>query len=228
VHLHPVQRIERRSGDAMVSGLKHDKYGKKHFDLPPIRTSALTNGSRPKKDESCAAEGPHGFWSLRLSPGRAETRASSVGTKSLPSQGYEVETNPPYCPLHIDPRVNICAFDDGMTSSQINLLDEQSIPVFHMQGHGLQSEEPWLFGEPLPSSTKVNTHESIPVDEFHQGITDSDMEEAAAQVESRLTIMSVVDDAGGTTVHTRPVQGKGDENWQGEEDFESMDDDSAL
>ena len=229
VHLHPVQRIERRSGDAMVSGLKHDKYGKKHFDLPPIRTSAVTNGSRPKKDEGCASEGPHGFWSLRLSPGPAGRRASSAATKSMPSQGYEVETNPPYCPLHIDPRVNICAFDDGMTSSQINIMDEQSIPVFHMQGHGLQSEEPWLFGEPLPSSTKVNTHESIPVDEFHQGITDSDMEEAAAQVESRLTIMSVVDDTGGTTVHTRPVLGKVGESGQEDDfDFESMDDDSVM
>ena len=227
VHLHPVQRIERRSGDAMVSGLKHDKYGKKHFDLPPIRTSALTNGSRSTKDEGCASEGPHGFWSLRLSPGPAERRASGVGSKALPSQAYEVETNPPYCPIHIDPRVNICAFDDGMTSSQINLLDEPSIPVFHIQGHGLESEEPWLFGESLPPSTKVNTHERIEVDEFHQGITDSDMEDAAAQVESRLTVMSVVDAAGDTTVHTRPVQAKDGGSGQEEDDFESMDDDDS-
>jgi hypothetical protein len=114
-----------------------------------------------------------------------------------------------------------------MTSSQINLLDEQSIPIFHMQGHGLESEEPWSFGEPLPPSTKMNTHDPIEVDEFHQGMTDSDMEEAAAQVESRLTIMSVVDAAGDTTVHTRPVQAKDGGGGQ-EEDFESMDDDSVV
>jgi hypothetical protein len=220
VHLHPVQRIERRSGDAMVSGLKHDKYGKKHFDLPPIRTSAEANGSRTKKDEGCASEGPHGFWSLKPSPGLAERQAR---TKAPPSQAYEVETNPPYCPLHIDARVNICAFDDGMASSQINLLDEQSMPVFHMQGHGLPSEEPWLFGEPLPPSTKMNTHDRIEVDEYRQGITDSDMEEAAAQVESRLTVMSVHDSAGEQiTINTRPVQGR-DEGEDGDVEVESLD-----
>ena len=221
VHLHPVQRIERRSGDAMVSGWKHDKYGKKHFDLPPIRIGPETNGSRTKKDEGCASEGPHGFWGLKTPPGPAERQARP---KPPPSDAYEVETNPPYCPIHIDARVNICAFDDGMTSSQVNLLDEQSMPVFHIQGHGLH-EEPWLFGEPLPTSTKMNSHDRIEVDDYHQGITDSDMEEAAAQVESRLTVMSATDSAGEQiTINTRPSPGKGGGREPDEADFESMDD----
>ena len=205
VHLHPVQRVERRVGDAMVSGLKQDKYSKKFFDLPPIRTSTEMNGTQTKKDEGCASEGPHGFWSLRTS---SPTESQRQAAKRVPSQAYEVETNPAYCPIHIDPRVNICAFDDGMTNSQINILEEPTVSTFHTQGHGMD-EEPLLFGEPLPPSTKMNTHDRIEVDEFQQGITDSDMEEAAAQVESRLTVMSVADDgAEQISVNTRPVQGR--------------------
>lgn len=219
VHLHPVQRIERRSGDARVSGLKHDRHSKKHFDLPPIRTTADTTGAKTKKDEGCASEGPHGFWSLRLSPDPAQT----TRLKPPPSQAYEVETNPPYCPIHIDPRVNICTFDDPTANSQGDLLDDQNIPVFHLQGHGRKHEEPWLFGEDMPPSTKMNSHDRIEVDEFHQGITDSEMEDAAAQVESQLTVMSVADDgAEQILVNTRPVKGRvgegGEAEWVDDDD----------
>ena len=67
VHLHPVSRIERMAGGKLVSGLKHDKYGKKHFDLPHIRTSADASDKRPKRPDGCTGAGPHGFWSLGVS-----------------------------------------------------------------------------------------------------------------------------------------------------------------
>ena len=107
-----------------------------------------------------------------------------------------------------------------MASSQINILEEVNISYFHTQGHGVD-EEPWLFGEPLPPSVKMNSHDRIEVDEFQQGITDSEMEDAAAQVESRLTVMSVADDgAEQISVHTRPVHGR----VGGGTDGEGMDD----
>lgn len=227
VHLHPVQRMQRWKGDTLVSGLKHDKYGQKHFELPPIRTSSDTNGPPAKKADECNSKGPHGFWSLRLTPSADIRRTSgNTGTKPILSQVNEVETNPPYCPFHIGSRINIFAFDDAMGGSQLNLLDEPSEPLFHTQGHGLSDEEPWVFGEPLPQSTKMNTQDDN-LDEYHQGVTGSDLEEMAEQVESRLTVHAT-DEPGGEQIriNTRRTQFKptgGSERDDGE--FEMLDDD---
>ena len=230
VHLHPVQRLERRQGDKLVSGLKHDKYGKKHFDLPPIRTTSDVNGPPLKKDDGCTAAGPHGFWSLRVSPSSDARRLSGLGAKPVPSQPNEVETNPPYCPFHVDARANIFAFEDATAGSQMNLLEEPSEPLFHMQGHGLRDEEPWVFGEPLPPSTKMNTHEHLHLDDFHQGVTDSDLEEVAEQVESKLTVHTA-DEPGGEQIriNTRRAKarlGDGDEE-SADGEFDMMDDDDS-
>ncbi|KAK3702442.1 hypothetical protein LTR37_014908 [Vermiconidia calcicola] len=211
VHLHPVQRIERRKGDALVSGLKQDKYGQKHFELPPIRTSNDTViGAQAKKSNDCASEGPHGFWSLRLSPPTEQSRISApVMNAAPPPKANEVETNPPYCPFHIDSRVNIFAFGDAMAGSQINLLDEPKDSNFHVQGHGLSDEEVWIFGEPLPPGMKMNTHDELD-DNFHEGVTDSDLEGLAQQVESRLTVHSASEPGGEQIrINTRRAQGRG-------------------
>jgi len=56
VYLHPVERVMRRQGEVMVSGLKKDKYNK-NWPLPRISTNR--DGA---KASSCAKQGPHGFW----------------------------------------------------------------------------------------------------------------------------------------------------------------------
>ena len=54
-----------------------------------------------------------------------EKRLSDDGTNMTSSQANEVETNPPYCPFHVDSRVNVFAFQaTAGSSSQINLLDD--------------------------------------------------------------------------------------------------------
>ena len=233
VHLHPVQKTQRWKGDALVSGLKHDKYGRKHFELPPIRTSSDGSGPQIKKADDCMVEGPHGFWSLRLSPVAEDRRRGGSGAKVLPSQANEVETNPPYCPFHVGSRINIFAFEDATSNSQLNLIDEPSESLFHTQGHGLNDEEPWIFGEARPLSTKMNTQDDDVVEfDFREGVTDSDLEEVAEQVESRLTVHAA-DEPGGEQIriNTRRTQGKPGSGGRGDGEFdmlEDYDDDSEM
>ena len=137
----------------MVSGLKHDRYSKKIFDLPPIRTSNAATmddtQTQTKKDEGCTSQGPHGFWSLRSSsPTTTNPRQQLQLRKQSTTQGYEVETNPPFVPIHINPRVNIYAFDASQTGDLFR------------NGYDLDNKDLlWIFGAQLPSSTKMNTHE---------------------------------------------------------------------
>ncbi|KAK5130302.1 hypothetical protein LTR08_002225 [Meristemomyces frigidus] len=195
VYLHPIQRVTRRKGDEMVSGLKRDRHWKT-FALPKITTGAA------KAAASCAGEGPHGFWSLRHAMalngdgiGRScrGLLASTVGAS-------EVETNPPYCPFHIDTRVNIYAFDDGNAyGSQTGLHSASPVPLvdFQTQGHGY-GEAVWVFGGPLPSSTKVNdvNEPSGFVDGYAEDDLEDDVDATTGQVESRLTIAPAGDGGG--------------------------------
>ena len=228
VHLHPVQPYTRRRGDQVLTGLKHDRYGKKTFALPLIKTAAEAGaGVHHGKKDVCAAEGVHGFWSLRVSPTGMEHRrghgAGAIAGAQPQQQVNEVETNPPYCPFHVDPRVNIFAFNDDVHSSH----EEGETTLFHLRGHGLEDaeEEPWLFGGPLPGSVKVNTHD----DDLEEGIgggdgmgmgmgmEGSDEEELAEQMESRL----LVSGEGEVRVHTR-MKGRTSKSERngGEEEFE--------
>ena len=226
VYLHLVERTERRKGDVVVTCLKHDKYGKKHFTLPNIRTSNDQKALQTKKSDDCAAEGPHGFWSLRVSPSAEERRISGTSARTAPSQANEVETNPPYVPFHIDSRVNIFAFDDEAARSQINLLDEPRDSAFHVQGHGMYGEEPWLFGDPLPQSTKMNTHDNLDGLRQRTGFDDSDVddEEIAEQMESKLTVYAA-DEPGGEQIriNTRRAPSR-----RADHDFGVMEDDDSI
>ena len=234
VHLHPVQRIERRKGDVLVSGLKQDKHGQKHFALPPIRTSNDVNGAtgQTKRADDCAAEGPHGFWSLRISSTNGARRISGQVQPTTSSQVNEVETNPPYCPFHIDSRVDIFAFEDTtMTGSDMNLLNEPvSDAWFHMQGHGQEDEESWVFGEQLPPSTKMNTHDDPDVHNFRHGDEeyDTEFDEMAEQVESRLTVHTTGEDGvEEIRILTRRTHGRGGRE-EAEVDMFGDDDDSEM
>ncbi|KAK5162958.1 uncharacterized protein LTR77_011012 [Saxophila tyrrhenica] len=191
VHLHPISQTEYRRGDKLVTGLKHDKHQKKHFELPPIR--AGKDSSQARRADDCTAAGPHGFWSLRpASPPplpQQNTYKPSQPLQQSGSQANEVETNPPYCPFHVDSRVSIFAFDDSSPGSQINLrARNKPRSTFFTQGQAGDSNDRWIFGGPLPASTKLNTHDALPLDEFAAfGLDDADLEAVAEQVESRLT-----------------------------------------
>ncbi|KAK3058078.1 hypothetical protein LTR09_001155 [Extremus antarcticus] len=231
VHLHPITRVERRKGDELVSGLKHDKHQKKHFELPPIRASKDERGTRQvNRADDCATAGPHGFWGLRLSspePQRRNSRASRTSRRP-PAQANEVETNPPYCPFHIDARVSIFAFDDATPGSQINLRARNAPDprtAFFTQGQHdeadsspVQDHDRWVFGGPLPASTKLNTHEEQLANELDihdEGLTDADMDGLAEQVESRLTVRSAGEGQGEQIrVHSKmmhPLRDRADE-----------------
>lgn len=197
VYLYPVQRVTRKKGEVLVSGLKKDKHHKT-FPLPRI----TTNRNSAAKTDKCRDQGPHGFWILgTIFPPDALHTSARRG--SVPSAANEVETNPPYCPFHIDSRVGIYAFDDAGHDSQAALYghsDDPAMLAFRTQGHGCQDDEPWVFGEPLPPSSKVNERVESDVDgaaELDYGgraeDDDDDDEGVAAQVESRLTLESVGD-----------------------------------
>ncbi|KAI6798653.1 hypothetical protein KC327_g15885 [Hortaea werneckii] len=190
IFLYSVQRVTRMKGDTLVSGLKKDKYFK---TFPLLRITTGKDGTA--KEDRCRAEGPHGFWSLRYAGDptvgpRTGRRGSASGVVN------EVETNPPYCPFHIDSRVGIYAFDGNGIGSQSVLRDHANDPVlldFKTKGHGFEDEEPWLFGEPLPFSAKVNEQTGVEYDGAAEGYgaldyDDDDDEGMAAQVESRMTL----------------------------------------
>ena len=169
----------------MVSGLKRDKHWKT-FALPKISTGAA------KAAASCVGEGPHGFWSLRhaVALNGDGPKGNFGGLLASTAGANEVETNPPYCPFHIDARVNIYAFDDSETfDSQIGLhgRPQPASLDFRAQGHGYD-EVLWVFGESLPSSTKVNDLHVLDEIEGEGDLGDVDMDDMAGQVESRLTI----------------------------------------
>lgn len=210
IHVHPIQRVTRRKGDAIVSGLKHEKYAHKAFPLPPISTCTEV---AVNKLDSCTGQGPHGFWSLRHStpPTTKNERKASMSVGHQP-HGNDVETNPPYCPFHVDARVNIFSFEDANDGSQYGPSAAQA--EFQIQGHDLD-EEPWLFGQGLPPSNKINEH--TPDDSHeptfeHADDDDDDGEDFASQMESKLTIQPPARRSQGgeqIRINTRRKQGKG-------------------
>ncbi|KAF7193004.1 hypothetical protein HII31_05649 [Pseudocercospora fuligena] len=188
IHIHPVQRVERRKGDAIVSGLKHEKYAHKAFPLPSITTRAEVGVNI----DACVGQGPHGFWTLRNStPPPADPRKGSIATaKTLQDQTNDLETNPPYCPFHVDSRVTIFAFDE-MDQSQYG--PSLAYEGFIIKGHDHPDERPWTFGEQMPPSSMINERTA---DDYHEGsdldqdplADEDDDDDVADQMESKLTI----------------------------------------
>nr|POE77465.1 hypothetical protein CFP56_09112 [Quercus suber] len=198
VHIHGVSPVIRRKGEVDIPGLKQDKRGRKTFTLPRIGTGR--EGNATKQSQGCAGTGPHGFWSLRDSSPPDERfsgkqQAVVPPILPLPSQTTEVETNPPYCPFHIDSRISIFTYEEGSADAAARL------DTFLLQGHTLdlvgEEFDPWLFGEPLPLSVKINDTPSSDLDGLDsarfEGNDDdgSDDDSLADQVESKLTIHNV-------------------------------------
>lgn len=212
VVLHPVQRVSRRKGEGTVVGLKAERHAMKTFALPRLNPKGNgTNGTL--KAASCASEGPHGFWSLQRSAASTQGNPSTQRTHLDPRRAFpssspsdaahwnngfdplalksgmdEVETNPPYCPFHIDSRVQIYAFATEETSQilisgggETPLRSEEYVrwvgrgqggvregkggprsavgagsPSFGAGPRSAAAAAPWLFGDPLPPSIKMN------------------------------------------------------------------------
>ncbi|SMQ46249.1 unnamed protein product [Zymoseptoria tritici ST99CH_3D7] len=212
VHIHPVQHVVRRKGDDVVSGLKHEKYAHKAFPLPRIHTRAEGRDNASIKPDTCASEGPHGFWSLKHS-----TSSPPVGTqhtRSAAGPDSDVETNPPYCPFHVDSRVSIFTYDQNRSGSQIG--PTTAYEQFKSQGHGSSVETPWTFGGPLPPSIKLNDRQSDDAEysDFDApggDLEDEDEHDVSSQMESKLTIKSArrrSEEVGDIRINTRRRQGK--------------------
>lgn len=229
VHVHPVQKVERRKGNEIVSGLKHERYARKAFPLSNIQTRTEMGGLQSLKIfDPCRDQGVHGFWSLRAALGVGED--DQHAGRTMGDVGTDVETNPPYCPFHVDPRVNVYAFDE----------DGTAFDGFQNKGHGVDNggEEPWTFGDTLPRAVKINGRSSdlgsgdISGSDF--GGDDGD-DDVASQMESRLTIQPVSSagrrDGGQREeirINTRrrkgkpPSAGNGDAGFEFEEDYDGM------
>lgn len=218
VHVHPVQRVTRRKGDEIVSGLKHEKYAHKAFPLPPIHTRHEAGGLQGLITDTCTGIGPHGFWSLRQQS--LSVRPEVRVPKMLHNQASDVETNPPYCPFHVDASVSIFAFDE---------YDETALArfeAFALKGHGILSqaeESSWTFGDALPSQFKMNERvpSELPEEDedfligepTEQGMGDGDEDEDVAdQMESKLTIQPARKNRAGQEeirINTRPAKKRG-------------------
>lgn len=196
VHLRPVQRVMRQKGEEMVPGLKKEKSAGT-FPLPRLSTSRDV-----AKGKDCAGLGPHGFWGLHASPeARNSSRRRSLATERS-SANNEVETNPPYCPFHVDQRVHIFGFEDGGEyNSQAGLqaqieTAQDAMFLFRTRGHGYaEAEEAWVFGERLPGSTKLNEGSGRdPLAVRRGGLLDEeeDLGSVGGLVESRLTVHSTM------------------------------------
>ena len=155
VFLYPIQRVTRQRGETTFSGLKAESKGRREFGLPPIATTSAP--AQSNRNNSCAQQGPHGFWGLRA-PAFIQQNALDANSKNKQdseSDKAHYETNPPFCPLYIDRRVSMLGFSSPSHSYDGGAHD-LAVSEFQIKGHGLDDEQPWLFGEPLPSSVKLN------------------------------------------------------------------------
>lgn len=189
VHLYPVQRVSRPRGESTFSGLKAEWKSRREFGLPPIATAvAATAQSGRANTNSCAQQGPHGFWSLR-SPAALQNRPN--GHLPLPLQAQSqaaaesdkalYETNPPYCPLYIDRRVSMMAYNETSphaTSHNSSSSAHEDFHSFALLGHAIHDPEPpWLFGQKLPSAGKLNERSGV----SEASLSDDEDEDAYAR-----------------------------------------------
>jgi hypothetical protein len=169
VYLYPIQRVTRQRGETAFSGLKAESKGRREFGLPPIATTNAV--AQSNRTNSCAQQGPHGFWGLRA-PAFSQQNSLDAASKKLQdseSEKAHYETNPPFCPLYIDRRVSMLGFNSPPHNYDGGAHD-LAVSEFQVKGHGLDDEQPWLFGEPLPSSVKLNDRSAT----SEAGISDED------------------------------------------------------
>lgn len=160
VFLYPIQRVTRQRGETTFSGLKAETKGRREFGLPPIATTSAA--AQSTRTNSCAQQGPHGFWGLRA-PAFTQHNNLDANSKKLQdseSEKAHYETNPPFCPLYIDRRVSMLGFNSPPHNYDGGVHD-LAVSEFQIKGHGLDDEQPWVFGEPLPNSVKLNDRSAV-------------------------------------------------------------------
>jgi hypothetical protein len=202
VFLYPVQRVTRQRGETTFSGLKAESKGRREFGLPPIATTSATTQS--SRSNSCAQQGPHGFWGLRA-PAFTQHNIADASSKKLQeseSDKAHYETNPPFCPLYIDRRVSMLGFNSPSHGYDGGMHD-LAVSEFQIKGHGLDDEQPWLFGEPLPSSVKLNERSTV----SDADVSDEE-DEGPNTHHAKSTFEAELDGAGGAE------SGRGDGNVQ--------------
>jgi hypothetical protein len=100
----------------------------------------------------------------------------------------DVETNPPFCPFHVGAQVGIYALEE-LDSSRYR--ESTSLEDFRTQGHGVEDQATaWVFGEPLPKSSKIieQTPDDYRESTYYDGAYDDGDDDVGSQMESRLTI----------------------------------------
>lgn len=123
-------------------------------DVLPPAVLGFLNPSGPHA--ACARDQVHGFWALNKSnivrrspPGRTRCFSAAVV--------QDKDTNPTYLPFHRFPQVSLFTFDETTR--------EDAMP----------SNETWVFGLPMPSTTKITCHQ-IDLDEKRHSHDDADMQ----------------------------------------------------
>ncbi|KAK5700860.1 hypothetical protein LTR97_005377 [Elasticomyces elasticus] len=241
VDLWMVERVVRVRGGERVWGLKRERRVRE-FALPRISVG---------REGGCGKEGVHGFWSLRSAVSGDGRLGKVVNVNGGGGEVNEVETNPPYCPFHVDSRVNIYAFDDSGYASQVDVLgrgvNEDAMMGFKTRGHGV-GEEAWLFGGVLPASTKLNERSQEDRHITHQvpanGLDDEEIVDGDVvqedMVESRMTVQRGESEWGGQRHQQQEIRvesrrsrkgkkkGRGMGNEGGFDLMGDVDDDDAL
>lgn len=99
----------------------------------------------------CAKAGVHGFWLLASDKGPATARRSSHKASGVL---FDKETCPQYMPFHRHRQVDVGTFDGEDKAVQ------RDMGICSTSGKDISSVKTWVFGLPLPSTTRVNIIQS--------------------------------------------------------------------
>ena len=142
-----------RQGTGSTAGRRRSSaVGSKPYEMTVPQTSEGHPSSRNAVEQGTRSP-PESFW--KGSTSRPPSRLREPDTHPL--SYAEIETHAPYQPFHTDRRVNFHIYSKDSTPS-----DEQAV----------HSEDPWIFGEPLPStqiSLAPSSTESDDIDDDERG-----------------------------------------------------------
>ncbi|KAJ9622371.1 hypothetical protein H2203_006590 [Taxawa tesnikishii (nom. ined.)] len=175
VYLYSIKDISHVQGKKTVTSLAASKKHVADFNLQRICGDAIVPAIQGILDPagphaSCSDQGPHGFWTLARSSN--VRRPSTVGVRNSSSGAVtqDKETNPPYMPFHREPQVSLFVFNEKDSKDLAANL-------------GVDNTEPWIFGLPLPSASKINCQQFDSDDDYGQGIADGELEGLMGKME---------------------------------------------
>lgn len=161
VRLHSVKSNHYLQGKRTVLYLTASRRPVGESTLQPISRNIGRAGG---DNAACARAGPHGFWALNKA--NAMKRIPPSRTKPLSTTiVQDKDTNPTYLPFHRAPQVNLFTFDEAG-------------PVVAE----LDSEDAWIFGMPIASTTRITCQQVQPEEEYAYGMTAGDMEDLLTEM----------------------------------------------